>query len=95
MAEAVAPQAYWPMAAASPVQRRLTGWVYAALASLAGRRRLGKGVTREGRRTPVRPAVAGLSRRRKPPTLDDMSPTSDEILALTSECVFDESSHKS
>ena len=45
---------------------QITRWVYAALASLAGRRRHGKGVAREGRRTPLRPAVAGLSRRRKP-----------------------------
>ena len=45
---------------------RITRWVYAALAPLAGRRRLGKGVAREGRWTPLRPADAGLSRRRKP-----------------------------
>ena len=44
----------------------ITRWVYAALASLAGRRRRGKGVARERRRTPLRPADAGLSRRRKP-----------------------------
>ena len=47
-------------------QLPLTRWVYAALASLAGRRRHGKEVARERRRTPLRPAVAGLSRRRKP-----------------------------
>ena len=48
----------------APLQ--ITGWVYAALASLAGRRRHGKGAARERRRTPLRPAGAGLPRRRKP-----------------------------
>ena len=52
--------------ATSVLTHQITRWVYAALASLAGRRRLGKGVAREGRRTPLRPAAAGLSRRRKP-----------------------------
>jgi hypothetical protein len=45
---------------------QITRWVYAARPAAAGRRRHGRGVARERRRTPLRPAVAGLSRRRKP-----------------------------
>jgi len=45
---------------------RLTDWVYAARPAAAGRRGHGKGVARERRRTPLRPAAAELSRRPKP-----------------------------
>jgi len=54
------------VASSAAVRLRITRWVYAARPAAAGRRRLVKGAARDRRRTPLRPAVAGLSRRRKP-----------------------------